>query len=366
MMLVLLTACAALCAHGVDPILTPTVSVDPKNPTPYWPKVEEEDRLIPLTDDAPQQVEVSVKIIEFQTNKRRETGLSAYFLKRPVERPEGQVSSSDTSITSADLTFPSGVASGITVFLDMLRMGEGDLEFVLQALVNENRAFILSNPKAMVLIGSQVPTQIKTVERIPYEETVVVGSTTAQTTKFRDTGVSLTITVPQVIDDDKDWSTTEDTYVSLNVDIEVNEEGQRIVVALDDQLAGANFSLARNQIEVPEQITRSIKTSVWVRHGQVLILGGLYRNTASESLSTLPWLGQVENALMGGINRIIPGRTLAKPITSTIGNRAKSEGHRELVFFIKAEAWQPAFTLVDEYDLLSDDDMESMEDEGGE
>ena len=295
--------------------------------------------------DPPKQVIVSVKIIEFQITKGVETGLSAYFLRTAKALPFGQVS----ALNMADLTFPTSSAAGITVFLDRIGIREGQFEFILQALVDENRAFILSKPRAMVVVGETTPTIIQTTQQIPYENTVVVGSTAVQVTAFEDTGVTLEIMVPEIIDDDGDWTTRDDIYVRLDVKASVKEEGQRIVVALDDQLAGGNnFSLARNAISVPEFISRRIDTHVWVRNGQVLMLGGLYRNSKTKSNSTLPWLTAGENTVIGAIDAITPGSINARPLTSTFGSRSRSEGRRELVFMIKSEIWRPAYTVVTE------------------
>lgn len=297
----------------------------------------------------PLQVIVSVKIIEFQTTKGVETGLSAYFAKVSRAQPFGQVSTSGSLVNSADLTFPTSTAAGISVFLDRISLNEGEIEILLQALVDENRAFILSRPHAMIVVGEKIPTIIKTTQEIPYESTVVVGNTAVQVTKFEPTGVTLQITVPDIIDDDGDWNTRDDTYVQLDVKASVQEEGQRIVIALDDQLAGGgnNDNRAQNLITVPEFISRSIDTHVWVPVGQVLMLGGLYRNTESKNISTLPWLTQAEDMAVGFVENVVSGTLAASPLSATVGSRKTQEGRRELVFLIKAEAWRPAFTVRD-------------------
>lgn len=301
----------------------------------------------------PQQVSVSVKIIEFQTIKGVETGLSAYFRQRNDPRPYGRVSSGNGTIRSADLTFPSSTSAGITVFLDRLSNQYGDFELVLQGLVDQNRAFILSQPKAMITVGQTVPTIIQTTQDIPYEDTTVVGATAVQTTSFRPTGVTLQVLAPRVVDDDGDPGTTQDTYIQLTLTATVNEEGQRITVALDDSLAasGGIFNLNSNAIRAPEFISRSITTTVWVRDGEVLILGGLYRNTKNKDLSTLPWLTQGEDLLNSAIQRILPFSTPAIPITTALGNQSTTEGRRELVFLIKAEMWRSSFTVADEFGI---------------
>ncbi len=301
------------------------------------------------TAQKPEQVIVSVKIIEFQTTKGVETGLSAYFSKVSRAQPFGEVSTSGSLVNTVDLTFPTSTAAGITVFLDRISLNEGEIEIVLQALVNENRAFILSRPHAMVVVGEITPTIVETIQQIPYESTVVVGSTAVQITQFEDTGVTLKITVPHIIDDDGDWNTRDDTYVQLDVEATVKEEGQRIVIALDDQLAGGgdDENPAQNLITVPEFISRSINTHVWVRDGQVLMLGGLYRNTESKSISTLPWLTQAEDVAVGFVENVLSGSFAASPLSATVGSRDTEKGRRELVFLIKSEIWRPSFTIPD-------------------
>ena len=306
--------------------------------------------VLPLDAQAPRQVNVSVKVVEFQTEKNVETGFSAFFSRRSKERLYGRVTSGNGAIRTADLTFPTDTGNrmeGLTVFLDNISTSYGDIEMVLQALVNENRAYILSRPKAMVVIGAERPgTVIKTVREIPYEDTTVVGATTVQATSFRDTGVALTLKVPQVTDDDGNWATLEDTYINLQVQAEVKELGTRIVIALDGSLGGGN------QITAPGFITRSISTDVWVRNGQVLVLGGLYRNTKQKSLETVPWLTQAEDVAVGVAENFIPGNFIGAPLSTTFGHRETDEGRRELVFFIKSELWRAPFVVADEHGFV--------------
>lgn len=298
---------------------------------------------VPAGAQDPQQVQVSVKVIEFQTNKDIETGLSAYFQQRLDPQPYGRVSSGRGTVTSSDITFPSSSTAGITVFLDRLVTKYGNIEVVLQGLVDQGRAFILSQPTALVPVGEATESIIKTTQSVPYEDTVVVGSVAIQTTNFKETGVTLQVTAPELVDDDGNPETRDDTYIHLHLLASVIEEGQRITVALDDSLAsgGGIFSGVSNEIQVPEFVSRSITTDVWVRHGQVLMLGGLYRNTADKDLASLPWLAQGDRFLNGLVQRIVPFAVDPVPISSSIGNHQLSSGRRELAFLIKADVPPP-------------------------
>jgi len=300
------------------------------------------------------QVSVAVKIIEFQTTKGLETGLSAFFKRREQERAFGRVTSGNGNITAADITFPTSSDAGITVFLDRITNEFGNFEVVLQGLVDENRANILSRPKAMVPVGAETPTTIETVQKIPYEDTIVVGATIQQVTSFRDTGVMLDVQALEVIDDDGNRNTMDDTYMRLRLTARVNEEGQRITVALDDALSGSGD----NAIRVPEFISRSITTEVWVRHGQVLLMGGLFRNSENRNVSTLPWLTQGEDIFNGLVQRISPFSAPDVPISSSVGNQGFTESRRELVFLIKSELWRPAYTVADQYGFEEPEDEE--------
>jgi Flp pilus assembly secretin CpaC len=280
----------------------------------------------------PIQVNVGVKVVEFQTMKGKESGLSAYFKNLQPQQ----------ALRAADLTFPASTMSGLSIFLDQLGLSEGELEVSLQALVNENRAFILSRPNVMVMVKEPVPTYIQTGQRIPYESNVIAGNTPVQVTMFMDTGVMLKVAVPEMIDDDGDWSTTEDTFIKVDIEAEVKEEGQRIVVALDDTLAnGGIFSSSSNALSVPEFVNRRIKTTIWVRHGQVLILGGLYRDVDTKDITALPWLAEAESGIMGMVSKLTPGKSFGTPIANSLGNKKKNAERRELVFMLKAESWYP-------------------------
>jgi hypothetical protein len=304
----------------------------------------------------PKQVSVAVKIVEFQTMKGEETGFSAYFKQRMVPQPYGMAARGAGNLVNADITFPNTTTAGITVFLDRISNMYGNIEAVLQALVEQNRAFILSRPKALVPVGAAAPTIIQTTQEVPYENTVVVGATAVQTTSFRPTGVTLEVSAPEIADDDGNPETTEDVYIKLNLRAEVNEEGQRLTIALDDKVAVAT-NVKNAAITVPEFISRSVKTTVWVKNGQVLVLGGLYRNTKNKTLATLPWLLQGEDFVSGLVQRATPLPAPNVGLSSALGNRNRNEGRRELVFLIKADLWRPAYTVGAE-ELDSDNTQE--------
>jgi len=324
----------ALLADGQDKPPAPFV----RNPPPTVGTA-------PLTADSPQQANVTVKVVEFQATKGRDTGLNAFYARHRNPKPYGHVSDGEGAISTADLTFPLDSEGTITVFLDRLRLSEGDLELVLQALVAENEAFILSRPGAMVPVRGATPTSIETVEENPYESPTVVGTTVVAATEFRKTGVIMQVQIADVIDDDGNWQTTEDTYFNCVIRAEVKELGEEIVVAEQDRLLGAN------PISAPTFVTRSVDTQVWIRHGQVLVLGGLFRNRVLKSVDTVPGISKLEDMTIGLAERVIPGNLLGGRATSVLGNKSSETQRRELVFFVKVEGWRQSETVREETGL---------------
>jgi hypothetical protein len=82
------------------------------------------------------------------------------------------------------------------------------------------------------------------------------------------------------------------------------------------------------------------------------MLGGLYRNSESKSIASVPVLNQVEDAAQRAIGGLLSGDLAGNPLTGTIGNRDTEESRRELVFLIKAETWRPGFAITDDLGFI--------------
>ncbi len=299
-------------------------------------------------------MKVSVKVIEFAVNKQLETGFNAYFKHRENPQPYGRVSSRNGTLQNADLTFPSANAA-LNVFVDRISTAYGDMELTIQALVNENRATILSQPTVMVQVGSTVPTIIETTRDVPYESLTAYSTTTYRVTSFKPTGLSLNVAANQVIDDDANPATLEDTYIKLTLTASVSEKGDSISIAMDPVVGGAT-------IDVPQFVSRTITTTAIVRHGQTLILGGLFLKKVQKDLSTLPYLSQGEDFANSMLARALPFGVPEIPMSATIGKQNDNDLRRELVFLIRAELWKTSFTVADEFGFSEEDSKEKSVD----
>jgi type II secretory pathway component GspD/PulD (secretin) len=127
---------------------------------------------------------------------------------------------------------------------------------------------ILANPKVLVL--NNHTATIKTVKEIPYKElSQTSGGGQIGTTAFKEAGVTLEVT-PQIA-----------------------EDGYIIMLIKPEQSAQIDtFTLADNS-QVPVIETRKADTTLRVKDGQTIILGGLRERQPSIQESKVPLVGNI-------------------------------------------------------------------------
>ncbi|MDH4109451.1 MAG: type IV pilus secretin PilQ [Gammaproteobacteria bacterium] len=137
-----------------------------------------------------------------------------------------------------------------------------DLE--LTALQAEGRGEIVSTPR--VITANQKEAVIEQGVEIPYQESASSGATTTQ---FKKAVLSLTVT-PQITPDNK-----------IIMDLRVSKDN---VGELVQSATGGS---------VPSIDTRSVETQVLVNDGQTVVLGGIYETERRETVTKVPWLGDI-------------------------------------------------------------------------
>ena len=137
-----------------------------------------------------------------------------------------------------------------------------DLE--LTALQAEGRGEIVSTPR--IITANQKEARIEQGVEIPYQEAASSGATTTQ---FKKAVLSLTVT-PQITPDD-----------NIIMDLLVSKDN---VGELTPSATGGF---------VPSIDTRSVETQVLVRDGQTVVLGGIYETEQRETITKVPFLGDL-------------------------------------------------------------------------
>ena len=138
-----------------------------------------------------------------------------------------------------------------------------DLE--LTALEAEGRGEIVSTPR--VITANQKEARIEQGVEIPYQQASSSGATTVQ---FKKAVLSLTVT-PHITPDN-----------NIIMDLRVHKDNVGEVISTGG-LGGT----------VPSIDTRSVETQVLVKNGQTVVLGGIYETERRETMSKVPFLGDL-------------------------------------------------------------------------
>lgn len=136
-----------------------------------------------------------------------------------------------------------------------------DLE--LSALQAEGRGEVLSTPRVVTANSKQA--SIEQGVEIPYLEASSAG---AATVSFKKAVLSLQVT-PQITPDDR-----------IIMDLQVKNDSQ-----------GQNVSTPGGSI--PSIDTREVNTRAMVQNGETVVLGGVYQQTQSYSVTKVPLLGDI-------------------------------------------------------------------------
>lgn len=135
-----------------------------------------------------------------------------------------------------------------------------ELILALKLLQEENQAKLLANPSIATLSGQEA--RIFVGDRVPV---TIDDSEGKRTIEFLEAGINLKVT-PRISDDD---------YITILVQPEVST------------------FVWRTGTDYPQIRTREVETTVRVRDGQPIILGGLLQEQESENLSKIPFLSEL-------------------------------------------------------------------------
>jgi type IV pilus assembly protein PilQ len=138
-----------------------------------------------------------------------------------------------------------------------------DLE--LTAMEAEGRGEIVSTPR--VITANQKEARIEQAVEIPYQQSASSGATTVQ---FKKAVLSLEVT-PQITPDN-----------NIIMDLRVHKDNVGDIISTGG-LGGT----------VPSIDTRAVETQVLVEDGQTVVLGGIYETERRETISKVPFLGDI-------------------------------------------------------------------------
>ncbi|MBI4550322.1 MAG: hypothetical protein HY714_05300 [Candidatus Omnitrophica bacterium] len=231
-------------------------------------------------DAQPYQVLIDAKVVEVALNDQTRFGIDWNTI---LER-----SPSNPYKVSAPLTVTnpsSGPLSNITfatVTGDRTGdAGEDDFNFIVSALDGVGKTNTLSSPRLTVLNNQEAKLAVATRE--PFvSQTVVQGdntATTADNVQFVDVGVTLTVK-PTITSDD---------FVMIKIKPAVSTAGTPL--ELQGVASGSNTTFVRTR--VPVVTTQEVETTVIVKTGTTIVMGGLIQDRMDKTFRKIPVLGDM-------------------------------------------------------------------------
>jgi type IV pilus assembly protein PilQ len=249
--------------------------------------LKEVEDLIPVLDKKPQQVDIESKIVEVSLDNQTDTGISWQYAATVRSPSPGRTTPStavgateaETSASAAGLggtvggTVISPLApvqggTGVTLnditqtgFSFVNRQGTYLLSAQIAALASQGRVKILSTPH--VVTTNNEEAKISVADRIPYQVTTVSNGVSQQNVQFIEAGVKLTVK-PTV---------NADRRITLKVKPEVSND-----------VGGSTANLP------PRVNTRNAETTVVLRDGETIAIGGLITENNQKSVVGVPVL----------------------------------------------------------------------------
>ena len=164
-----------------------------------------------------------------------------------------------------NFNIPSSLAGAGSLALSILNAGYA-LDLELSALQNEGRGEIISNPR--IVTSNQKEALIKQGDQIGYITVTGGNNANVPQVQFKDVVLQLKVT-PTI---------TNDGRIFLNMDLQ------------KDDLSGyVNTGVG----QVPQIATREVTTAVLVEDGQTVVVGGVYEFKDQNSMSKVPFLGDI-------------------------------------------------------------------------
>lgn len=151
----------------------------------------------------------------------------------------------------------------------------GGVSATLNMLANDSRVKVISSPHIMVTDNQQARIQVGDRVPITSQSQSVLGSATGliASIQYIDTGVLLTVT-PRI------------------------NSGGQVTMDIDQEVSQASITTT-SSINSPTISKRALKTTVVVKSGETMVLGGLITDNKTEASSGLPFLSRIP--VLGGL-----------------------------------------------------------------
>jgi len=255
--------------------------------------LKEVEDLIPVLDKKPQQVDIESKIVEVSLDNQSQTGISWAFAGSAGSNDQYKIGGSQgdkgatktqgiiSSVAGQDIKTPlgpagtfgaTGAGTGVSLnpipagptpvgFSFLTQQGTYLLSAQISALATQGRVKILSSPH--IVTTNNQEANINVADQIPYTVTTVSNGVSQSAVQFISAGVKLTVK-PTV---------NADRRITLHVKPEVS-----------------NATGTGSATLPPTVNTRNAETTVLLRDGETIAIGGLITESVNKSVTGIPFL----------------------------------------------------------------------------
>ncbi|UCC95458.1 MAG: TonB C-terminal domain-containing protein [Candidatus Omnitrophota bacterium] len=239
----------------------------------YPEKLKDIEEVIRAFDEKPLQVLIDAKIVEIKPSRKFYTGINWHYWIEKFFQVKGTFTMPSATGVSDNVQF--GTIGITDVF------NEGDYTGVLEFLEIFGDTKILSSPRILALNNEEAKIVVGTRDVYITSAVSEVGDslTTTQTVNFVDVGVKLYVT-PTI---------NRAGYVTLKIKPEISS-AEREDITSEDKIT-----------EVPVVTTSEAETTVIVKDGISVIIGGLRKISRQKERRQVPVLGSIP--LIGGLFR---------------------------------------------------------------
>jgi len=220
-------------------------------------------------DITPRQVMVEVVILDVQLNDDTEIGINwdilsdknydTAYRQNFTKLRLGSTIKDDATTGSATAFNTTGTGGDFSVI-------SGTIRNVVHLIQAKRNVEILASPRVMMVSGESAT--IEAVEEIPYTESTrsTSGEAAISSTQFKEVGIKMKVSTILI----------DENNILLNVNAEQNVN-----------TGGSSVG------EVPTVDTRKAQSTLLLKNGQIVILGGLRRQEKTKEVKQVPFIGDI-------------------------------------------------------------------------
>jgi MSHA type pilus biogenesis protein MshL len=234
----------------------------------YPSKIAQIEKMIEAFDEKTKQVLIEAKIIQVTLSDEYRMGIDWKL-----------ISSKQLNLTAFNINRALNTSGEQVVFGSAVPTSTDDFRVIMDMLKTYGDAKTLSTPRITVTNGQEAKILVGS-KKVYVSNTVVQGdstTTTAEAVQFVDVGVKLYVT-PII---------NKDGFITMKIRPEVSS-------------AATSYTTSQGN-EIPIVDTSEAETSVMIKDGVTIVMGGLMKNENIKDVSKVPLLGDIP--FLGGFFR---------------------------------------------------------------